>query len=69
MPTCSSLYKSKLVQDQLIKSFNEQANKLIKEGGLPAGYWKDYKKGFKYGFMQKCKSMKKTKGGRKSRKN
>lgn len=67
MPTCSSLYKSKMVQSQLKKSFKENANLIIKEeGGLPAGYWTDYKKGFKQRFMQTCKS--KPKGG-KSRKN
>jgi len=58
-----------MVQNQLKKSFKENANLVIKEeGGLPAGYWKDYKKGFKQGFMQTCKSKKKLKGGRKSRK-
>lgn len=60
MTNCSILYKSKKVQEHLEKSFKEYASKLIKEkGGLPAFCWRDFKKGFKKGFMETCKMRKK----------
>jgi hypothetical protein len=60
MTNCSTLYNSKKVQLHLEKSFKENASKLIKEkGGLPEFYWRDFKKGFKKGFMETCKMRKK----------
>ena len=60
MTNCSILYNSKKVQEHLEKSFKENASKLIKEqGGLPEFYWRDFKKGFKKGFMENCKMRKK----------
>ena len=60
MTNCSILYKSKKVQENLEKSFKKNASKLIKEkGGLPEFYWRDFKKGYKKGFMKTCKMWKK----------
>ncbi len=60
MTHCSVLYKSKKVQEQLQKGFKKNANALIKEkGGLPEFYWRDFKNGFKRGFMKTCKMWKK----------
>jgi hypothetical protein len=60
MTNCSTLYKSKKVQAHLEKSFKENASEFIKEnGGLPAFSWRDFKKGYKKGFMETCKMRKK----------
>jgi hypothetical protein len=56
MVNCSILYKSKKTQELLQQSFNDLASKIIKEkGGLPDFAWRDFKKGFKKGFMRSCK--------------
>ena len=56
MTNCSILYKSKKVQEHLEQSFKENASRLIKEkGGLPEFYWRDFKKGYKKGFMKTYK--------------
>jgi hypothetical protein len=60
MKNCTTLYNSTFVQDQLQKKFKIYANKLIKEeGGLPEFCWRDFKKGYKKGFMETCKMRKK----------
>ena len=60
MTNCSILYKSKKVQAHLEKSFKENASEFIKKnGGLPAFSWRDFKKGYKKGFMKTCKMRKK----------
>ena len=60
MTNCSTLYKSKKVQAYLEKSFKENACGLTKEKrGLPVFCWRDFKKGFKKGFMDTCKMRKK----------
>ena len=60
MTNCSILYKSKKVQEHLEQSFKENASELIKEkGGLPEFSWRDFKKGYKKGFMKTCKMRKK----------
>jgi len=60
MTNCAAIYKSKKIQEYLVKNFKKNANKLIKEtGGLPEFYWRDFKKGFKKGFMKSCKKLNK----------
>jgi hypothetical protein len=70
MTNCSVLYKSKKVQKILEKGFKENANALIKEkGGLPEFYWRDFKKGYKRGFMKTCKKQIKSNKRNKTNKN
>ena len=69
MTNCSILYKSKKVQENLEKSFKKNASKLIKEkGGLPEFYWRDFKKGYKKGFMKTCKMWNKKINNNKTKK-
>jgi hypothetical protein len=68
MKNCTALYNSKKIQTILKTSFQKRAAQMIQEqGGLPEYFWRDYKKGFKSGFIKSCKAMKKNKS--KSRKN
>jgi hypothetical protein len=57
--SCTRLYNSKKVQSYLKKTFRKNANQMITEmGGLPEFYYRDFKKGFKRGFMETCKTKK-----------
>ena len=55
-------YKSKMVQAYLKLEFRKSLCRLLaEEGGIPAYYWRDFKRGFKKGFLearQKRKEMK-----------
>jgi len=57
--SCSALHKTRKVQNILNKAWKEQSAEVIKNTGTLANFqWKDFKKGFKKGFMQRCKSRK-----------
>lgn len=57
--SCTALYKTRKVQSILNKAWKEQSKEVIKKTGTLAHFqWKDFKKGFKDGFMYRCKSRK-----------
>lgn len=52
---CTALYKTRKVQ----AIWKEKSKKVIKKTGTLAHFqWKDFKSGFKKGFMERCKSRK-----------
>jgi len=56
---CTALYKTRKVQAILNKAWKEQSEEVIKKTGTLGHFqWKDFKAGFKKGFMKRCKSRK-----------
>ena len=59
MKSCTALYKTRKVQAILKKVWKEKSEEVIKNTGTLAHFqWKDFKAGFKKGFMERCKSRK-----------
>jgi hypothetical protein len=56
---CTALYKTRKVQAILNKVWKEKSKEVIKKTGTLAHFqWKDFRAGFKKGFMDSCKSRK-----------
>jgi len=61
MTNCTNQLKSKKVQLIFKKEWKKKFNQLMKEnGGLPEFYARDWREGFKKGFMDSCKIRRKT---------
>jgi hypothetical protein len=57
--SCTALYKTRKVQSILNKVWKEKSQEVLKNTGTLAHFqWKDFKAGFKNGFMHRCKSRK-----------
>jgi hypothetical protein len=55
--SCSELHKTRKVQAILNKLWKEKSEEVLKKTGTLAHFqWKDFKAGFKKGFMEICKS-------------
>jgi len=56
---CTALYKTRKVQNYLKKAWKEKSTEVLKNTGSLAHYqWKDFRNGFKKGFMDSCKTRK-----------
>ena len=55
--SCTALHKTRKVQAILNKVWKEKSEEVLKKTGTLANFqWKDFKAGFKKGFMETCKS-------------
>lgn len=60
---CSALHKTRKVQAILNKLWKEKSEEVLKKTGTLANFqWKDFKAGFKKGFMERCKAHKTRRG-------